>query len=59
MQANPKLVGKRWIVSSDAHQLEDIADPGFLLELPCAADADEQTVRDALIDCLTGSGGNA
>lgn len=58
-QANPKLAGKHWIVSSDAHQLEDIADPGFLIELPCAADADEQTVRDALMDYLTGSGGNA
>jgi len=57
-QANPKLMGKHRIVSSDAHQLEDIADPGFRIDLPCAADADEQTVRDALIDYLTGSGGN-
>ncbi len=58
-QAYPNLAGKRRIVSSDAHQLEDIADPGFQIELPCAADADEQTVRDALMDYLTGSGGNA
>lgn len=58
-QANPKLTGKRWIVSSDAHRLEDIADPGFRIELPCAADADGQIVRDALMDYLTGSGGRA
>ena len=58
-QAYPSLAGKRRIVSSDAHQLEDIADPGFRIELPCEADANEQTVRDALMDYLTGSGGNA
>ena len=58
-QANPNLAGKRWIVSSDAHQLEDIADPGFVIKLPCEQDADAQLVRDTLIDYLTGSGGNA
>ena len=58
-QTNPKLAGKRWIVSSDAHRLEDIAEPGCMLQLPCVADADAQTVRDALIDYLTGSGANA
>lgn len=54
----PVLAGKRVIVSSDAHRLEDIADPGFAIELPCAKDADAQTVRDTLIDYLTGSGGD-
>jgi hypothetical protein len=57
-QTYPNLAGKRWIVSSDAHRLEDIADPGFVIELPCEEDADAQTVRDALMDYLTGSGGN-
>lgn len=56
-RAFPELAGKRRIVSSDAHRLEDIADPGFRMELLCAADADAQTVSDALIDYLTGSGG--
>lgn len=55
----PALAGMRRIVSSDAHRLEDIADPGFLIELPCELDADEQAVRDALMDYLTGSGGRA
>jgi len=55
----PTLAGKRWIVSSDAHRLEDIADPGFVIALPCAEHADAQTVRDALLDYLTGSGGDA
>lgn len=58
-RAHPRLAGKRRIVSSDAHRLEDIADPGYRLELPCAANADAQTVRNALIDYLTGSGGRA
>ena len=53
----PKLLGKRRIVSSDAHQLEDIADPGYMIELPCAANASAQTVREALIDYLTGANG--
>ena len=57
-QAYPNLAGKRRIVSSDAHRLEDIADPGFVIELPCEQDADAQRVRDALIDYLTGSGAN-
>lgn len=50
---HPILLGKRTIVSSDAHRLWEIADPGFPLNLPCAADASAQTVRDALIDYLT------
>jgi len=50
----PRLKGKRRIVSSDAHRLWEIADPGYPLELPCPADAGEQGVRDALIDYLTG-----
>ena len=57
-QAFPNLAGKRRIVSSDAHRLEDIADPAYMLELPCAADADAQAVRDVLMDYLTGSGGD-
>ena len=55
----PALAGMRRIVSSDAHRLEDIADPGFLIELPCELGADEQAVRDALMDYLTESGGRA
>lgn len=51
---HPILRSKRKIVSSDAHRLWDIADPGFPIELPCPADADAQTVRDALIDYLLG-----
>ena len=60
-RAHPRLKQLRKIVSSDAHRLEDIADPGYLLELPCSANADAQTVRNALIDYLTGneSGGRA
>jgi len=59
-QAYPKLAGKRRIVSSDAHRLEDIADPGYKIDLPCPADADAQTIRNALIDYLAenGSGGH-
>lgn len=56
VRAYPRLAGKRRIVSSDAHRLEEIADPGFPLELPCPAGADAQTVRNALIDYLTGDG---
>ncbi len=51
---HPNLVGKRVVVSSDAHCLWDVADPGFPIELPCPASADAQTVRDALIDYLLG-----
>jgi hypothetical protein len=51
---HPVLRGKRRIVSSDAHRLWEIADPGFEIELPCSAGADAQTVRDALIDYLIG-----
>ena len=51
---HPVLRGKRKIVSSDAHRLWEIADPGFPIELPCAENADAQAVRDALIDYLLG-----
>lgn len=51
---HPVLMSKRRIVSSDAHRLWDIADPGCLIELPCRKDANAQTVRDALIDYLLG-----
>ena len=56
---HPILRTKRRIVSSDAHRLWEISDPGYPLNLPCAADASAQTVRDALIDYLSGkrSGG--
>jgi len=50
----PRLRGKRKIISSDAHRLWEIANPGCLLELNCPADAKEQEVRDALIDFLLG-----
>ncbi len=53
-QEHPILRGKRKIVSSDAHRLWEIADPGFMIELPCPANASAQTVRDHLIDYLTG-----
>ncbi|HWQ05935.1 MAG TPA: PHP domain-containing protein [Feifaniaceae bacterium] len=50
----PRLIGKRRIVSSDAHRLWEIASPGCPLELNCPDDAKEQEVRDALIDYLLG-----
>lgn len=53
-QEYPRLKGKRRIVSSDAHRLWEIADPGYALELPCRKGACAQSVRDALIDYLTG-----
>ena len=58
---HPMLRTKRRIVSSDAHRLWEISDPGYPLNLPCAANASAQTVRDALIDYLSGkrSGGQA
>jgi hypothetical protein len=58
---HPSLKGKRKIVSSDAHRLWEILDPGWRIELPCAAEADAQTVRHALIDYLNGTpdGGRA
>lgn len=51
---HPGLSEKRWIVSSDAHSLWQIADPGFSIELPCSDKADAQAVRTALIACLNG-----
>lgn len=53
-QEHPRLKGRRRIVSSDAHRLWEIADPGYPLELNCAADADAARVREALIDYLCG-----
>jgi hypothetical protein len=50
----PRLRKKRKIVSSDAHRLWEIADPGYEIELACEKDAGEETVRGALIDYLTG-----
>lgn len=50
----PRLKGKRTIVSSDAHRLWGIADPGYSIELGCAKNAGEKTVRGALIDYLLG-----
>ena len=55
LREHPALKGRRVVVSSDAHSLWRIQDPGFAIELPCAQDADEQTVRDALIDYLIGA----
>lgn len=51
---HPALTGKRWIASSDAHRLGDVAEPGCPLELNCDSGADAQTVRNALIDFLLG-----
>ncbi|MPM66245.1 hypothetical protein SDC9_113152 [bioreactor metagenome] len=57
---HPILKAKRRIVSSDAHRLWEISDSGYPLNLPGAADANAQTVRDTLIDYLSGgqSGGH-
>jgi len=49
---HPILLGKRIVVSSDAHRLWEIADPGFPIDLPCETGASAQAVRDALIDRL-------
>ena len=51
---HPILQRKRAIVSSDAHRLWEIAEPGFPLNLPCERGASAQDVRDALIDYLVG-----
>ena len=51
---HPILRSKRKIVSSDAHRLWDIADPGCPIDLPSPAGSDAQTVRDTLIDYLIG-----
>lgn len=53
-RAHPALKGKRWIVSSDAHRLWEVAEPGCPLELDCEPGADAQAVRNALIDFLLG-----
>jgi len=51
---HPLLQKMRVIVSSDAHRLWEIAEPGFPINLPCERGANAQTVRDALIDYLIG-----
>ena len=50
----PRLIGKRRIVSSDAHRLCDISEGGYPLPLPCKTGADAETVRRALIRYLAG-----
>ena len=55
----PALQTKRAIVSSDAHSIREIAEPGYALNLPCESGANAQEVRDRLIDYLSGQrGGN-
>ncbi len=51
---HPILRRKRAIVSSDAHRICEIAEPGFPVNLPCESGAGDQAVRDALIDYLSG-----
>ena len=53
VQKYPLLRRKREIISSDAHSISDIAEPGFPINLPCEAGASDQSVRDALIDYLS------
>ncbi len=55
----PALQAKRAIVSSDAHSIREIAEPGYAINLPCESGANAQEVRDRLIDYLSGQrGGN-
>jgi hypothetical protein len=56
---HPLLLNKRVIVSSDAHRLWEIAEPGFPINLPCERGASAQTVRNALIDYLSGRRGGS
>ncbi len=49
---HPLLRNKRAIVSSDAHRLWEIAQPGFPINLPCESGANAQEVREALIGYL-------
>lgn len=56
---HPLLLKKSVIVSSDAHRLWEIAELGFPIDLPCEREADAQTVRDALIDHLSGRRGGS
>ena len=59
VQKYPLLRRKREIISSDAHSISDIAEPGFPINLPCERGASDQSVRDALIDYLSSRrGGN-
>ena len=53
VQKYPLLRRKREIISSDAHSISDIAEPGFPINLPCEAGASDQSLRDALIDYLS------
>ena len=50
----PRLQGKRKIVSSDAHRLWEIAEPGYEIGLNCEKGAKAETVRKALVDYLNG-----
>lgn len=50
---HPLLRNKRTIVSSDAHRLWEIAQPGFPINLPCENGESAQSVRTALIDYLS------
>lgn len=52
-RAYPVLRKKRAIVSSDAHRICEIAEPGYSINLPCERGASDQDVRDALIDYLS------
>ncbi|MEA4915519.1 MAG: phosphoesterase [Christensenella sp.] len=52
-RAHPVLCTKRAIVSSDAHRICEIAEPGFPINLPCERGASDQDIRDALIDYLS------
>ena len=56
-QEHPILHAKRAIVSSDAHRLWEIAQPGYALQLPCGSGAGAQEVRERLIDYLGGQRG--
>jgi hypothetical protein len=53
----PVLQAKRAIISSDAHGILEIAEPGYPLNLPCESGANAQEVRDRLIDYLSGQRG--
>lgn len=50
---HPLLRNKRTIVSSDAHRLWEIAQPGFPINLPCENGESAQSVRTALIEYLS------
>ena len=51
---HPELAGYHYIQDSDAHQLPDIADPGYSLKLPLEKnpDMDAKTFVNALRDLM-------